>query len=83
MTLRVTEEKKLAGIIIMVALVQRPAPAFKATAVVEGQFKDVSLSDYKGQWLVSHNTFCGGIFFSHSESVGQGCSLLLPTVSHS
>jgi hypothetical protein len=37
----------------MVALVQRPAPTFKATAVVDGQFTDVSLSDYLGQWFVT------------------------------
>ncbi|KAF8346376.1 thioredoxin-like protein [Amanita rubescens] len=36
----------------MVALVQRPAPSFKATAVVEGQFKEISLSDFSGQWVV-------------------------------
>lgn len=36
----------------MVALVQRPAPTFKATAVVDGQFADISLSDYRGQWVV-------------------------------
>ncbi|KAL0948023.1 hypothetical protein HGRIS_010648 [Hohenbuehelia grisea] len=36
----------------MVALVQRPAPTFKAPAVVEGQFKDISLADYIGQWVV-------------------------------
>ncbi|KIJ67445.1 hypothetical protein HYDPIDRAFT_25899 [Hydnomerulius pinastri MD-312] len=36
----------------MVARVQRPAPAFKATAVVEGLFKDISLSDYLGQWVI-------------------------------
>ena len=36
----------------MVALVQRPAPTFAAPAVVDGQFTDVSLSDYLGQWSV-------------------------------
>ncbi|KIM63248.1 hypothetical protein SCLCIDRAFT_1214351 [Scleroderma citrinum Foug A] len=36
----------------MVAVVQKPAPAFKATAVVEGLFKDVALSDFQGQWVV-------------------------------
>ncbi|KAI9569263.1 peroxiredoxin [Boletus coccyginus] len=36
----------------MVARVQRPAPAFKATAVVDGMFKDISLADYLGQWVV-------------------------------
>lgn len=36
----------------MVALVQRPAPAFKATTVTDGLFSDISLSDYLGQWSV-------------------------------
>ena len=34
----------------MVARVQAPAPEFKATAVVEGAFKDISLADYLGKW---------------------------------
>lgn len=36
----------------MVASVGKKAPEFKATAVVDGEFKDVKLSDYKGQYLV-------------------------------
>ncbi|KAH6873774.1 thioredoxin-like protein [Coprinopsis sp. MPI-PUGE-AT-0042] len=36
----------------MVALVQRPAPAFKAEAVAAGQFTEVSLADYLGKWVV-------------------------------
>ncbi|OCH85185.1 peroxiredoxin [Obba rivulosa] len=36
----------------MVAVVQKPAPAFKATAVVDGLFQDISLSDFLGQWVV-------------------------------
>ncbi|KIJ18338.1 hypothetical protein PAXINDRAFT_9409 [Paxillus involutus ATCC 200175] len=36
----------------MVARVQRPAPAFKAVAVVEGMFKDISLADYLGEWVI-------------------------------
>ncbi|KAI0698020.1 peroxiredoxin [Cytidiella melzeri] len=36
----------------MVAIVQKPAPTFKAAAVVDGIFTDVSLSDYLGQWVV-------------------------------
>jgi peroxiredoxin 3 len=32
--------------------VQQPAPHFKGTAVVNGEFKEVSLADYKGKWLV-------------------------------
>ncbi|XP_015522545.1 peroxiredoxin 1 [Neodiprion lecontei] len=31
---------------------QKPAPAFKGTAVVDGQFKDISLTDYKGKYLI-------------------------------
>ncbi|KAI9273590.1 thioredoxin-like protein [Sporodiniella umbellata] len=36
----------------MVAQVQKQAPAFTAPAVAEGIFKDISLSDYKGQYVV-------------------------------
>lgn len=33
------------------AFVQREAPAFTATTVFPGgEFKDISLSDYRGQW---------------------------------
>ena len=38
----------------MVATVQKPGPAFKATAVVDGLFQDISLSDYLGQWCVPY-----------------------------
>ncbi|XP_061390967.1 peroxiredoxin 2 [Musca vetustissima] len=31
---------------------QKPAPQFKGTAVVKGAFKDISLSDYKGKYVV-------------------------------
>ncbi|XP_050695738.1 peroxiredoxin 1-like [Eriocheir sinensis] len=30
----------------------KPAPAFNGTAVVDGQFKEISLTDYKGKYLV-------------------------------
>ncbi|XP_045760954.1 peroxiredoxin 1 isoform X1 [Maniola jurtina] len=30
----------------------KPAPQFKTTAVVNGEFKDLSLSDYKGKYVV-------------------------------
>ncbi|KAF9484552.1 2-cysteine peroxiredoxin [Pholiota conissans] len=36
----------------MPALVQRPAPAFKAEAVSNSEFIEVSLSDYLGKWVV-------------------------------
>ncbi|KIY69766.1 peroxiredoxin [Cylindrobasidium torrendii FP15055 ss-10] len=36
----------------MVALVQRPAPTFKAPAVVDGLFEDIALTDFLGKWVV-------------------------------
>jgi len=33
-------------------MVQAPAPTWKGDAVVNGQFKSISSSDYKGKWLV-------------------------------
>lgn len=30
----------------------KPAPSFKTTALVDGKFKDVSLEDYKGKYVV-------------------------------
>ncbi|KAH0952835.1 hypothetical protein HN011_001374 [Eciton burchellii] len=35
-----------------VPLIQKPAPVFSTIAVVNGQFKDVKLSDYKGKYLI-------------------------------
>lgn len=35
----------------MAAHVQQPAPEFKAQAVVGGEFKEVKLADYKGQYV--------------------------------
>ncbi|KAH9987052.1 peroxiredoxin [Russula vinacea] len=32
--------------------IQSPAPAFTVTALVDGAFKQVSLSDYAGQWVI-------------------------------
>jgi hypothetical protein len=36
----------------MMAKVGKPAPDFEASAFVEGGFKNVELSDYKGKWVV-------------------------------
>ena len=36
----------------MSVLVTKPAPDFKAEAVVDGQFTQVQLSDYKGKYVV-------------------------------
>jgi len=37
---------------LLAAQVQKPAPVFKAQAVVDGQFKEVSLADYQGKYVV-------------------------------
>ena len=37
----------------MSVLVQKPAPDFKATAVMaDGSFKEISLADYKGKYVL-------------------------------
>ncbi|KAE9007285.1 hypothetical protein PR003_g15811 [Phytophthora rubi] len=36
----------------MVLTIRKPAPEFTADAVVDGEFKKISLSDYKGQYVV-------------------------------
>ncbi len=36
----------------MTPKIGKAAPEFKATAVVDGNFKDVSLKDYKGKYVV-------------------------------
>ena len=35
-----------------VPAIQKPAPAFQGTAVVNGEFKEISLSQYKGKYVV-------------------------------
>lgn len=36
----------------MMAQVGKPAPDFEASAYVDGGFKNIKLSDYKGKWVV-------------------------------
>lgn len=36
----------------MSATIQKPAPSFKKTAVVNGVFKEVSLEQYRGKWVL-------------------------------
>jgi len=36
----------------MIAQVGKPAPDFEASAYVDGGFKNIKLSDYKGKWTV-------------------------------
>ena len=37
------------------AQIQQPAPVFKGTAVVNGEFKEISLSDYAGMHPTDFN----------------------------
>jgi hypothetical protein len=39
-------------VIKMMAQVGKPAPNFEASAFVDGGFKNIKLSDYKGKWIV-------------------------------
>ncbi len=36
----------------MIARVGKPAPDFELSAYIDGGFKNVKLSDYKGMWIV-------------------------------
>ena len=36
----------------MVAKIGKSAPDFEASAFIDGGFKNIKLSDYKGQWVV-------------------------------
>ena len=36
----------------MTAQVGKPAPDFEASAFIDGGFKNIKLSDYRGQWVV-------------------------------
>jgi len=36
----------------MTAQVGKPAPDFEASAYLDGGFKNIKLSDYKGKWVV-------------------------------
>ena len=36
----------------MIAKVGKTAPDFEASAFIDGGFKNIKLSDYKGQWVV-------------------------------
>lgn len=35
-----------------VSLVSKPAPHWEGTAVINGEFKELKLTDYKGKYLV-------------------------------
>jgi len=37
---------------VFFTLVSKPAPHWEGTAVINGEFKEMKLSDYKGKYLV-------------------------------
>lgn len=61
----------------MVAVIQKPAPAFKKTAVVDGVFEEISLDQYKGQWVLlafiplAFTFVCPTEIIAYSEAVKQ------------
>jgi len=78
---------------LLAAQVQKPAPAFKAQAVVDGQFKEVSLADYLGKYVVVYFypldfTFvCPTEIIAFSDRIGEfkeiGCEVIgISTDSH-
>jgi len=75
------------------AQVQKPAPAFTAQAVVGGQFKEVSLADYLGKYVVvffyplDFTFVCPTEIIAFSDRISEfealGCSVLgVSTDSH-
>ena len=51
-TVEAGEEKRAKGGIAVKARVGKPAPDFEASAYLDGGFKNIRLSDYKGKWVV-------------------------------
>jgi hypothetical protein len=44
--------EKTKEVLPMLARVGKPAPDFELNAFVDGGFKNIKLSDYKGKWIV-------------------------------
>jgi peroxiredoxin (alkyl hydroperoxide reductase subunit C) len=40
------------GVATMIAKVGKPAPDFEASAFINGGFKNITLSEFKGKWVV-------------------------------
>ena len=64
--------------------IQSPAPVFKVTALVDGAFKEVSLTDFHGQWWLFFTRFFLKITLTHyacfSGLGSQGDPHVLPSV---
>lgn len=61
--------------------VTQPAPAFKATAVHNGEFKEMSLADFKGKYLVLFfYPLDLWVFVSHMKNDGVKNTISLPLI---
>jgi peroxiredoxin (alkyl hydroperoxide reductase subunit C) len=49
-------------------MIGKKAPEFKATALVGKDFKDISLSDYKGKYVVLFSTHSTSPLFARQKS---------------
>ena len=58
------------------AHIGKPAPDFQATAVVDGAFKEVKLSDYRGEGGLEGPRWGGSLV---SEGLGPHSSIPAPT----
>jgi len=47
-----TEQSARQEVRTMGVKIGKPAPDFEAAAFIDGGFKNISLSDYKGKWVV-------------------------------
>lgn len=78
------------SVILQKAQVQKAAPDFKGQAVVNGQFKQISLKDYHGKWLVfffyplDFTFVCPTEIIAFSEAIDQfkaiNCEVILFSV---
>ncbi|KAG7194035.1 cTPxI [Scheffersomyces spartinae] len=65
----------------MVATVQKPAPSFKKTAVVDGVFEEITLEQYKGKWVLlafiplAFTFVCPTEIIAYSEAVKKFADL--------
>ena len=46
------DKKEVKEVQMTIARVGKEAPDFEASAYVDGGFKNIKLSDYRGQWVV-------------------------------
>ncbi|KAK9463127.1 thioredoxin-like protein [Lipomyces oligophaga] len=61
----------------MTVFVQKPAPAFKKTAVIDGAFEEITLDQFKGKWFIlafipmAFTFVCPTEIIAYSEAAGK------------